>query len=85
MAYTLEYGAPFRSDAECLRWLRFPEPPDCRRRLELFCTVYGLPTVSGMVDAVIAGQRENVELFPTPSTPIAPAPPLDTRPEGWPT
>ncbi|MER7834553.1 hypothetical protein ABTY98_01230 [Streptomyces sp. NPDC096040] len=62
MAYTLEYVAPFRSDAECLRWLRFPEPPDRCGRLELFCTVYGLPTASGMVDAVIAGQWENVEL-----------------------
>jgi hypothetical protein len=62
VAYALEYVAPFRGDAECLRWLRFPEPPDRRRRLELFCTAYGLPTASGMVDAVIARQQENIEL-----------------------
>jgi hypothetical protein len=62
VAYALEYVAPFRSDAECLRWLRFPEQPDRRRRLELFCTAYGLPTASGMVDAVIARQQENIEL-----------------------
>jgi len=32
VAYALEYIAPFRDDAECLRWLRHPEPPDRRHR-----------------------------------------------------
>jgi hypothetical protein len=27
VAYALEYMAPFRDDTECLRWLRYPEPP----------------------------------------------------------
>lgn len=34
VAYALQYVAPFRDDAECLRWLHFPEPPNRRRRLE---------------------------------------------------
>ncbi|MEU0536545.1 aminoglycoside phosphotransferase family protein [Amycolatopsis tolypomycina] len=36
VAYALEYVAPFRDDAECLRALRYPRPPDRRHRLELF-------------------------------------------------
>lgn len=36
IAYALEHVVPFRDDAECLRWLRYPEPPDRRHRLELF-------------------------------------------------
>ena len=30
IAYALEYAAPFRDDAECLRWLAYPRPPDQR-------------------------------------------------------
>jgi hypothetical protein len=33
VAYALEYVAPFRDDHECVRWLRYPAPPDRRRRL----------------------------------------------------
>lgn len=62
VAYALQYVAPFRDDAECLRWLHFPEPPDRRRRLELFCTAYGLTTTVGVVDAVIDRQRQNIGL-----------------------
>lgn len=62
VAYALQYVAPFRSDADCLRWLHFPKPPDRRRRLEQFCTAYGLTTTVGVVDAVIDRQWENIEL-----------------------
>ncbi|MET9931757.1 MULTISPECIES: aminoglycoside phosphotransferase family protein [unclassified Streptomyces] len=62
IAYALEYVAPFRDDAECLRWLSYRTPPDRRRRLELFCEAYGLSSTSGMVDAVIARQQQNIEL-----------------------
>ncbi|MGI5171236.1 aminoglycoside phosphotransferase family protein [Spirillospora sp. CA-253888] len=62
VAYALQYVAPFRDDAECLRWLRYTEPPDRRRRLERFCAAYGLAPADGVVDAVIAVQREGVEL-----------------------
>ncbi|WP_405798049.1 phosphotransferase enzyme family protein [Streptomyces sp. NBC_01506] len=66
VAYALEYVAPFRDDKECVRWLRYPEPPDRRRRLELFCDVYGLGRAdrpaSGMVDAVIAAQLDTAAL-----------------------
>jgi aminoglycoside phosphotransferase (APT) family kinase protein len=36
LAYALEYVVPFRGDYECLRWLRYPAPPNRRRRLERF-------------------------------------------------
>jgi hypothetical protein len=62
VAYALDYVAPFRDDAECLRWLHYPVPPDCRRRLELFCTGYGINSSVGIVDAVIARQRDNADL-----------------------
>ncbi|MEU9310412.1 aminoglycoside phosphotransferase family protein [Streptomyces sp. NPDC048256] len=62
VAYALEYVAPFRDDAECLRWLRHPAPPDRRLRLEHFCGAYGLDSTVGVVDAVIAGQRANADL-----------------------
>lgn len=61
VAYALEYVAPFRDDAECLRWLRYPEPPDRRRRLEVFAMAYGLTSTRGLVDAVIDVQAESVE------------------------
>lgn len=60
VAYALEYTAPFRDDAMCLRWLRYPEPPDRRRRLEVFATAYGLTDTSGLVDEVIEVQQAGV-------------------------
>ena len=57
VAYGLEYAVPFRDDAEALRWLRYPAPPDRRRRLEVFATAYGLTSLDGLVDAVAAQQR----------------------------
>ncbi|NGN64773.1 aminoglycoside phosphotransferase family protein [Streptomyces sp. A7024] len=62
VAYALQYVTPFRDDAECLRWLRYPAPPDRRRRLEQFCTAYGLTTTAGVVDAVIDRQQETIDL-----------------------
>lgn len=61
LAYALQYVAPFRDDAECLRWLRFPEPPDRRHRLELFASSYGLTSTTGLIDAVIDVQRDGIE------------------------
>ncbi|WP_234439948.1 phosphotransferase [Streptomyces bicolor] len=61
IAYALQYVAPFRDDTECLRWLHHPQPPVRGRRLERFCTAYGLSSTDGIVDAVIREQRENVE------------------------
>ncbi|MGI5197615.1 phosphotransferase enzyme family protein [Streptomyces sp. CA-288835] len=62
VAYALEYVAPFRDDAECLRWLHYPAPPDRRLRLEHFCSAYGLDSTAGIVDAVIARQQDNADL-----------------------
>ncbi|MCX4762953.1 aminoglycoside phosphotransferase family protein [Streptomyces sp. NBC_01275] len=62
VAYALEYVAPFRDDAECLRWLRYPAPPDRRLRLKTFCRAYGLDSTAGVVDAVIARQQDNADL-----------------------
>lgn len=61
VAYALQYVAPFRDDAECTRWLHFPQPPDRLHRLERFCSAYGLSSAEGVVDAVIDGQRENID------------------------
>ncbi|HEY3903314.1 MAG TPA: aminoglycoside phosphotransferase family protein [Streptosporangiaceae bacterium] len=61
VAYALEYVAPFRDDAECLRWLRYPETPDRRRRLEVFADAYGLADTAGLVDAVITVQEQGVD------------------------
>ncbi|HEY3505952.1 MAG TPA: phosphotransferase [Actinocatenispora sp.] len=57
LGYALEYVAPFRDDAECLRWLRYPDPPDRRARIAAFCAAYGLDSADGMVDAVLDAQR----------------------------
>ncbi|MER7212701.1 aminoglycoside phosphotransferase family protein [Streptosporangium sp. NPDC000239] len=68
IAYALEYVAPFRDDAECLRWLRYPTPPDRRHRLELFATAYGLTSTTGLIDAVIDVQRDVIEQVRRPPT-----------------
>jgi len=57
VAYALEYAAPFRPDDEAIRWMRYPSPPDRRRRIAIFAEAYGLPSTDGLVDAVAAEQR----------------------------
>jgi Ser/Thr protein kinase RdoA (MazF antagonist) len=42
VAYALRYIAPFYYDEECLRWLRFPDPPDRSERILTFVRAYGL-------------------------------------------
>ena len=61
VAYALEHSVPFRDDAECLRWLGYPSPPDRRARLEAFAEAYGLTETHGLADRVIAGQRDGIE------------------------
>jgi hypothetical protein len=56
VAYALEYVVPFRDDATCLRWLRYPTPPARRRRLQLFAQAYAV-SPAGLVDEVIAQQE----------------------------
>jgi Ser/Thr protein kinase RdoA (MazF antagonist) len=41
VAYALRYIAPFYDD-ECLRWLRFPDPPNRRERILTLVRAYGL-------------------------------------------
>lgn len=62
VAYALEYVTPFRDDAECVRRLHYPAPPDRLSRLEDFCGAYGLASTTGVVDAVIAVQRVTADL-----------------------
>lgn len=57
IAYALEYAAPFRDDAECVRWLSYPTPPDRRRRIEVFCDAYGTPVPDDVVACVVDQQR----------------------------
>ncbi|WP_218854710.1 aminoglycoside phosphotransferase family protein [Paractinoplanes atraurantiacus] len=54
VAYALEYVAPFRDDETCVRWLRYPAPPDRGRRMALFAAAYGMAVD---VDEVIAQQE----------------------------
>jgi Phosphotransferase enzyme family len=50
------HDVPFRDDAECLRWLCYPDPPDRHRRISIFAEAYGLGSADGLVDRVIAIQ-----------------------------
>ncbi len=59
VAYALEYAAPFRDDEECLRSLRYPEPPDRVRRIELFWDAYGISAPHDIV-ARVADQQQRV-------------------------
>lgn len=57
IGYALEYATPFRDDAFCVEQLAYPEPPDRARRMRVFAGAYGLASVDGLVDAVIAQQE----------------------------
>jgi len=61
VAYAVEYTAPFRDDVQAMRWQGFDTPPDRTRRIAIFAEEYGLPTVDGLVDAVIRGQERAEE------------------------
>jgi hypothetical protein len=60
VAYALEYVTPFRDDAQAIRWQGFTAPPDRYQRIEIFADEYGLPTVDGLVEAVIRRQRTTI-------------------------
>jgi aminoglycoside phosphotransferase (APT) family kinase protein len=60
VAYTLEYVAPFCDDKEAVRWRAYARPPDRRRRIAVFAEAYGLPSTSGVVDAVIERQQLDI-------------------------
>jgi aminoglycoside phosphotransferase (APT) family kinase protein len=57
VAYALEYVAPFRDDEECVRSLRYPSPPDRRRRIEVFCEAYGIAVPDDVTSLVAEEQR----------------------------
>lgn len=60
VAYALEYLAPFRDDADALRWHAFSSPPDRARRIAVFCEEYGIGD-DGIADAVIDVQRRGID------------------------
>jgi hypothetical protein len=60
IAYALEYSVPFRSDEECVRWLKYPEPPNRAKRMTVFAEAYGLPGIDGFYEAVIERQERTV-------------------------
>jgi len=60
VAYALQYAAPFCDDEESIRWHAYTEPPDRRRRIEVFAEAYGLSGTDGLVDAVIERQELDV-------------------------
>jgi aminoglycoside phosphotransferase (APT) family kinase protein len=57
IAYGLEYVVPFREDEECVRWLRYPGPPDRRRRTEIFLDACGMPAPAKVAACVAEQQR----------------------------
>lgn len=63
IAYALEFCAPFRTDDQALRWLRYSVPPNRRRRIEIVLEAYGglddLP-ISAVIDGVIARQNHSL-------------------------
>jgi hypothetical protein len=61
LAYALEYVTPFRDDDHAVRWMRYPEVPDRRRRAEIFCDAYGAHV--GDIPAAVARRQEaDIEL-----------------------
>jgi hypothetical protein len=62
LGWALQFVAPFRDDEECLRWLAYDRPPDRARRIEVFCTAYGLDSPEGMVAAVFEAHRSTIAL-----------------------
>lgn len=56
VAYALDYCAPFRDDETAMHWMSYDEPPNRRRRIEIFAEEYGLDSTQGIVDQVIARQ-----------------------------
>jgi len=61
VVYAVEYLAPFRSNAECIRSLGYTEPPNRPRRVALFAEAYGLSSPVELVDDVIRTQRETFD------------------------
>lgn len=55
--YALEYSAPFRDDETTLKWHHFPELPDRRHRIEVFCDAYGIAVPENVTERVAALQR----------------------------
>jgi len=56
--YALEYAAPFRDDETTLKWHHFPEVPDRKRRIEIFCNAYGIAVPENVTYHVAALQRQ---------------------------
>lgn len=61
VAYALEYMAPFRDDETCVRFYRYPEPPNRKHRLEVFAEAYGLTSADGLIDEVVTVQLADIE------------------------
>lgn len=57
VAFAPEWSIPFACDEECVTSRRFAEPPVRRHRIEVFADAYGLTSLDGVVDAVVARQH----------------------------
>jgi hypothetical protein len=62
IVYSLEFGAPFRDDATCVAQMRYPAPPDRRRRIEVFCDAYGMSAPAGLATLVADRQLQDLQL-----------------------
>lgn len=62
VAYALDYLAPLRDDADCLRWHGFAGVPDRSARVRAFVDAYGLAlTTAQVVAAVLARKRRTLD------------------------
>ncbi|MEQ7127157.1 aminoglycoside phosphotransferase family protein [Actinopolymorpha sp. B11F2] len=61
IVYAVEYLAPFRSNAECMKSLGYPEPPNRPHRVAVFAEAYGLTSTTALVDDVIRTQQETYD------------------------
>jgi aminoglycoside phosphotransferase (APT) family kinase protein len=56
IACALEYAVPLRHDQECLR---YSQPPDRHRRIEIFCGVCGISVPADITERGLDVNRRN--------------------------
>ena len=62
VGYALDYLAPLRDDADCLRWHGFREVPDRAARVRTFLDGYGMDLPrDAVVEAVLARKRRTLD------------------------
>jgi hypothetical protein len=63
VAYALRWFVPLRADEHVVDWHHFPEVPDRRHRVDVFCEAYGDLPVFDVADAVTRRMRATRDLM----------------------